>query len=160
MANYICEQCGVGFKRDKSGSRPIRFCSRKCYSLYRKGKILKTNFGNPGFEPWNKGKKGIHLSPKTEFKKGRKSNRILPIGAVTIRVDKNKKKRAYVKVGSPNVWKLRCHVVWEKAFGKVQKGLVLHHIDRDTLNDNITNLCVMSRASHLAEHRAEIRKNL
>ena len=28
-----------------------------------------------GSTPWNKGKKGIHLSPDTEFKKGRKDER-------------------------------------------------------------------------------------
>lgn len=35
-----------------------KYCSKKCFYEYRK------------IEIWNKGLKGIHLSPKSEFKKG------------------------------------------------------------------------------------------
>lgn len=35
-----------------------------------------------GNEPWNKGMKGIHLSPATQWKKGCESNRKLPVGSV------------------------------------------------------------------------------
>jgi hypothetical protein len=158
MAKYICEQCGIGFTREKSGDRPIRFCSGACYHEYRKGKIFPNNFGAPGFEPWNKNIKGIHLSEETEFKKGCDSNRKLPVGSVQIRLGKGKRKSAYVKVKEPNIWKVRYLVVWEEAYGPLPKGLVIHHIDRDTLNDNLANLCAMSRAAHLSEHRAEIRR--
>lgn len=37
-----------------------------------KGNHIKTEF-KKGFSPWNKGKKGIHLSYKTEFQKGHTS---------------------------------------------------------------------------------------
>lgn len=50
----------------------------------------KTSF-KKGNIPWNKNKKGIHLSKATEFKKGCESIRRLKIGTITIRIDKNKK---------------------------------------------------------------------
>lgn len=109
--------------------------------------------------PWNKGKKGLHLTPKTQFVKGCKSNRIVPVGTVTIRKQKREKSpRAWVKVDNPSVWKLRAVVEWEKHNGEVMKGYTIHHIDRNPLNDDISNLMMLSRAEHLAQHRAEHKK--
>lgn len=107
--------------------------------------------------PWNKGKKGIHLSPKSEFKKGRESNRKLPLGTVTIRQRKNRNEpaRAWIKVADPNVWELRAVYIWKKKNGEIPKGHTIHHIDRNPLNDAIENLQMLSRAAHLAEHRGE-----
>lgn len=116
----------------------------------------KTSF-KAGNEPWNKGKKGIRLSPKTEFKKGCESNRKLPIGSITIRQRKNRNEpaRAWVKIAEPNVWELRAVNVWKKNNGEIPKGCTIHHIDRNPLNDEIENLQMLSRAEHLAEHRGE-----
>ncbi len=107
-----------------------------------------------GLKPWNKDKKGIHLSPATEFKKGRDGQRY-KIGTVRQRVDRGGHPRAWIKTAEPNTWMPRAQLVWEEAHGPLAKGLVLHHIDRDTLNDNITNLAAISRAAHLMEHRHE-----
>ena len=100
--------------------------------------------------------KGIHLSPASEFKKGRISLNKVPLGTVRIRLTKRDgKKRAWIKVSEPSVWRLRCHIVWEKAHGKIPDGLVIHHMDRDTLNDSLNNLAAVSRAAHLKEHKPE-----
>jgi len=156
MGHFICEQCGIGFKRSKSGKRPIRFCGQPCYHAWRKENNITTGQFEKNHTPWNKDLKGIHLSPETEFKKGQESNRKLPVGSVRIRSFKrSKRKQAFVKIAEPDIWKLRCVVVWEERFGPIPKGLILHHIDRDTLNDSLTNLCLMSRASHMREHRHE-----
>lgn len=155
MAHFICEKCGKGFKRCKSGDRPIRFCSQECYHAWRKENNITTNQFKKGDVPWNKNLKGIHLSPKSEFKKGHKKSVTYPIGTVKIRYFKrNDTRRAFIKVAD-NAWKLRCHVVWEKAYGPIPKGLLVHHNDRDTLNDNLTNLSLVSRAAHMNEHRPE-----
>ncbi len=46
-------------------------CSYKCGGIMRKGKkVPKLSKALMGHIPWNKNKKGIHLSPKSEFKKG------------------------------------------------------------------------------------------
>lgn len=47
------------------------------------------------------------------------------------------------------------HYVWLKgnpAFHKVPPGYVIHHLDYDELNDDITNLVLMLRQHHIAHH--------
>jgi hypothetical protein len=66
-------------------------------------------------------------------------------------------KRAWVKVAQPNKWKLRAVVNWESINGQVPRGKILHHKDRDTINDDPSNLEPKSRADHLAEHRHEFK---
>lgn len=112
----------------------------------------------PGQEPWNKGVKGIHLSPKTEWKKGCESNRKLPLGSVTIRHRKRDKyPRAFVKIGEPREWRERAKVVWESANGPIPSGCVIHHRDRNPLNDDLGNLECMTRAEHAREHEHDMR---
>jgi hypothetical protein len=53
-----CAVCGSEFEKKKKTSK---YCSHSCF-----GKANRPI----GTEPWNKGIKGIHLSPKSEFKKG------------------------------------------------------------------------------------------
>ena len=109
-----------------------------------------------GYIPWNKGMKGIHMSLETEFKKGHIPVNKLPVGSVTIRKRKpDNKPRVWVKVAEPSMWKPRPLVVWEDHFGSVPMGCVIHRIDRDPLNDDITNLAVLSRAEHFQEHLPE-----
>jgi hypothetical protein len=81
----------------------------------------------------------------------------LPVGSVTIRTRHKRggDRRAWVKIDEPNVWKPRAVVVWEQANGPIPRGMIVHHDDRDTLNDDIANLSLESRADHLREHRPE-----
>lgn len=104
--------------------------------------------------PWNKGI-SVRLSPRSEFKTGSIPANKSPVGTVRMRVDKNGKLRAWVKMEEPNVWKLRAVVEWEKSYGPLPNGLIIHHIDRDTINDSLTNLAAISRAAHMKEHRNE-----
>lgn len=100
--------------------------------------------------------KGMHFSPATEFKKGLVPANLVPVGTVRVRsFSRTKDQRAFVKVAEPNTWKMRAHVVWEAAHGPVPKGMLIHHDDRDKLNDDITNLRLETRASHMLEHRPE-----
>ena len=108
-----------------------------------------------GHKPWNRNLKGIHLSPATEFKPGRPSKTKCKIGAVKIRVCKRQTRRAFIKIAQPGVWLERAKVVWESKNGPIPAGLCVHHIDRDTLNDDISNLALVTRAQHLSEHRPE-----
>ena len=165
MAHWICERCGKGFQRAKAGPRPIRFCSQQCYWKYRRThqeEFQETGQFQLGLIPWNKGLKGFRPSPDTEFKPGQGSINLLPLGSVRVRVRKRDKgKRAWVKVaenGTSYDWKPRALVAWEKHFGPLPEGAVLHHIDRNTLNDDITNLAALSRAAHLMDHRPEFEK--
>lgn len=61
----ICENRGKKFFRTYDNDKQWaerRFCSHQCHG--------KAEGFSKGHEPWNKGLKGIHLNPLTEFKKG------------------------------------------------------------------------------------------
>ena len=50
---------------------------------------------------------------------------------------------------------LKAHYVWLKgnpAFEKIPKGYVIHHLDNDPLNDDISNLALMQKHHHTAYH--------
>ena len=112
----------------------------------------KTTFKN-GHIPWNKGKKGIHLSIKTEFKKGQVGINHKEVGTITKRKDKNKTIRAWIKVAEPNKWMELYRFNWIKAGKQFTKNHCIHHIDFNSENDDITNLVSLSRAEHLNIHR-------
>lgn len=100
-------------------------------------------------------KRGQHLSTATEFKPGQAAHNKLPVGSVTVRTLQGVK-RAFVKVAEPNVWRERAKVVWEQTHGKpVPRGMVIHHDDRDSLNDAPENLIALTRKQHALEHLEE-----
>lgn len=43
-------------------------------------------------------------------------------------------------------------LVYERAHGPIPPGWVVHHIDHDKQNNDLTNLVAMSRADHSAHH--------
>lgn len=112
----------------------------------------KTAF-KKGARPWNKDKKGMHLSPKTEFKKGQRSVNFLPVGTKRLRKEKNNGYRRFIKIEDPNVWIEYAKLVWIQSNGKIPKGYLIHHIDEDKLNDTISNLALVTRAAHINLHR-------
>lgn len=157
MAHWVCEHCGAGFVRDKSGSRPIRFCGAPCYHAWNKANGVTAGRFASGHKTWNKDLKGIHLSPHSEFKKGQRGIKWVPVGTVTERIDKQGKPRAFVKVAEPSKWRERAAVNWELFHGRpLPKGKVVHHKDRNTLNDSASNLQALTRAEHIAVHRDEL----
>lgn len=177
MASLNCTECSAAFTVPRYREATARFCSRRCASAWHavrsaftkgprpwlKGNKFRagkrpTNAFEPGHATWNAGMKGIHLSPASEFKKGCVSLTKMPLGTVVIRTRHKRRgeQRAFVKVGEPNKWLLRAHYVWIAAHGPIPRGMVIHHIDRDKLNDDLANLSLESKASHMIEHIAEI----
>lgn len=150
--NKTCSECSSAFRTD---DRRRKFCSVGCY---RASQASSPNAGafRPGIAPWNKGTSGLHLSPDSEFKLGQPAHNHAPVGAVKIRWRaRENDRRAWVKVAEPNRWRLRSVLVWESVHGPLGRGLIIHHLDRDSLNDAPENLRAMTRAEHLAEHREE-----
>lgn len=157
-----CRWCRRPTKWIKRRKRHKVFCSRECDSLWRaeklKGNTLRSGLKPactfpPGHSPWNKGLRGIHLSPATEFKPGRKSDaNKLPVGSVTIRTCTGVR-TAWVKVADPNKWRPRAVVEWERINEEARpEGCVIRHDNRDTLNDDPDNLVCATRAEHLDEN--------
>jgi hypothetical protein len=131
---HVCPQCGEGFYNRKSMRK---FCSRRCWAL--------TSSVSPNRGAYKPG----GLSPKR-----------LPVGTIRVRERRTRSDgpRAWIKVADPNVWKMRAVIVWESVHGPVPPGLIVHHRNRDTLDDRIDNLEAVSRATHLNEHRPEFEK--
>lgn len=149
MANWICEQCGKGFKRHGMGARPIRFCTRTCYQTWRGENRITGGQFQKAHVPWNKGLTGIRQNPATEFKKGHRPPTWKPVGTITTR-KRYGRERAWVKVAEPNIWKPRAYVVWEEAGGpELPLGYFLHYLDGDSLNDDKLNLAAVTRSFHL-----------
>lgn len=100
---------------------------------------------------------GQRLSPATEFKPGMDAHNRLPVGSVRVRRETHTGlDRAWVKTAEPNVWRKRAVLTWEAEHGPVARGLVIHHCDRDSLNDAPTNLQALTRKEHTDEHRGEL----
>lgn len=110
----------------------------------------------PGHRPSCPIKPGQHLAPATEFKKGCVPDNKLPIGAVTIRQARNDSPRWWIKVAAPNTWILHAVHIWIAHKGEVSSGLVVHHLDGDTVNDAVENLILLSRSEHRRVHHNEL----
>lgn len=116
--------------------------------------------------PWNNGKSGLHLSPRTEFKRGVHSIRWVPAGTVKIRFDKGSKtKRRWIKYkddfkAGPFNWMELSKYLWIKNRRKLVKGMCLHHINNDSLDDRVENLMLVSRKEHPKLHNRWNTKNV
>jgi hypothetical protein len=152
--NKSCSRCGSIYSTE---DKRRKFCGVNCY---RAKQLEVPNAGcfKPGLEPWNKNAKGLHLSPASEFRPGQAASNHLPVGTIKVRHrSRNAEFRSWVKVADPNQWQLRAVAVWEAENGPLPPGKIVHHVDRDTLNDAIGNLVALTRGEHLATHRAEFR---
>lgn len=96
-----------------------------------------------GQEAWNKGIKGQHMSPETEFKEGELVGDIHPSWKGGTQKPKND--CAYLWSGA-NKRIRRPKAVWEARYGKLPVGYIIYHIDGDKDNDEITNLIPITRA--------------
>lgn len=168
-----CQYCGSEYTVKPYRVLKTKYCSRSCASKdnyknivfgndHKKGNKFRkghkpTNAFPKGNIPWNKGLKGIHMSPETEFKKGIKSNKKLPIGSIRTRKCKRGVLRNWIKI-SDEKWKENHIYVWEKENGIIPNGHVVHHIDHNPLNDDIKNLQLMTRKDHINHHREDLLK--
>ncbi len=109
----------------------------------------RTSF-KPGVEPWNKGKRGYMGANATSFKPGVLSGRAVPIGTVTVRTDKNGRRRQHIKTADG--WMEYAKWLWIEAYGMLIPGDVVHHIDGDSMGDRLTNLIAVPREVHPAIH--------
>src|SRR5574341_704739 len=168
--SLTCYHCRQPFEVTTYRAETARYCSRACLgkanaqrlvgNRYAAGQHANRGAFRKGQFPWNKGLKGIHISPATEFKKGQPNGKLVPLGTVTIRKDKTGHLRRFIKLREGyNGWTEFARIVWLEHFGPIPRGKIIHHKDRDTLNDDPPNLALLSRAEHLNEHRSEIAAN-
>jgi hypothetical protein len=74
-------------------------------------------------------------------------------GTIVIRFDKRCNSfRQYIKIDN-HKWIAYARFVWEQHNGVIPKGYSIHHIDQNTMNDNIVNLACLTRSEHMAIHQ-------
>ncbi len=125
-----------------------------------------------GHIPWMKGRKGIHMSPATEFKKGRVARNWRPVGMIVIRHDKLfrwQRKRNYKnggrRLGKPRRWiKVKddgrpqdrwlpyARYLWQQKYGAVPRGLFVVHKNSDQMDDRTENLILVNRSLHIKKN--------
>jgi len=139
----------------------------------KRGRLLAANLATRfkrGHNTWNKGVKGIHLSPATEFKKGclrgQAARRWRPIGTITIRYDNplrsqsrrrgpkvKGKARRWIKVRDDGPPHRRCipyaRYLWEQRNGPVPAGFFVIHKDGNQMHDAIANLTIVDRRRNM-----------
>ena len=160
---WPCMVCGATISRRPSHFALVKTCSKACSAIYRSelARQRGPNSGafKKGHKSWIAGTKGIRNSPATEFKPGQIPGNKTPVGTVRVSHKKtNGELRARVKIGEPSVWRDQALVVWENLHGPIPKGMIVHHHDRDSLNNEIGNLRLMTRAKHMREHMDELLK--
>lgn len=102
-------------------------------------------------------KPGGPQGAETRFRSGQPAHNHVDVGTVRVRRETHTGLlRAWVKVAEPSVWRKRAVVVWEAAHGRLPFGSVVHHEDRDSLNDDLNNLRALTRSEHTTEHRREL----
>jgi hypothetical protein len=109
--------------------------------LKENGLELKSNF-KKGHVPWCKGKKmsSEHIAKLTGvFKKGQQPHNTLPIGSIRNINNYNEIKYANHK------WMALARYNWEQVHGPVPGDMCVFKIDQDKYNDDISNLCLVSR---------------
>lgn len=153
-----CDYCGISFLRRLNREernqniyddlevqiRRRHFCSPECSYAYLREHDLPGRF-EPGHKPWNTGTKGICKPNSSSFVKGQRPKTWLPVGTTTIRTEKKRNKRRWIKIAEPNKWLEFAKWVWIQNYGEIPEGFVVYHIDRNTLNDNIKNLKLITR---------------
>jgi hypothetical protein len=140
-----------------------KFCSLLCCWQWRKDNDANPGGFQPGVPSWNAGTagKGVMKPNVTSFKKGMESATKVPVGTEKVRREKNGRLRTWVKVSdgagkyTQDDWKLRSVVVYEKKYGPIPKGGIVHHKDHDPMNDDINNLMLVDRRGHLLIHRPD-----
>jgi hypothetical protein len=109
--------------------------------LKENGLELKSNF-KKGHVPWCKGKKMSpeHIAKLTGvFKKGQQPHNTLPIGSIRNINNYNEIKYANHK------WMALARYNWEQVHGPVPGDMCVFKLDQERYNDDISNLCLVSR---------------
>lgn len=127
VKTILCDECGVLFSKHQCHLTHNNFCSKECQGVWQR-----------------KNRSGVN-HPRSE-----------PIWTEKVRVDSSGRKRSWVKIAHPNVWVQRARLLAKEFSGTIPEGKIVHHRDKDTLNDSLTNLQIVTRKWHINCHRKEL----
>lgn len=116
---------------------------------------LGTRF-QPGQTPWTKGRKGIRLSPGTEFRRGQPPLNFRPVGSLRVAHCGYLQIKLQATGYPPKDWQMYHRHVWEQAHGPVPRGHVVAFKDgRRRLEPAEITLDVLeciTRGEHMRRH--------
>ena len=137
----------MGIKKD-----PVYLRSTQYPPGYLGGKA--TQF-QKGHAPANKGQKMstevYQKVARTMFKKGSKPTNTQPIGTIHQRKDTGGKMYQYIKLADCK-WQLLNRYTWEMHNGPIPKGMVVVYKDGNYLNNDITNLLMITKKENMARN--------
>jgi hypothetical protein len=137
----------MGIKKD-----PVYLRSTQYPPGYLGGKATQFQKGQI---PPNKGQKMskelYQKVAKTMFKKGSKPVNTQPIGTIHQRKDTGGKMYQYIKIADSN-WQLLNRYTWEQHNGPIPKGMVVVYKDGNYLNNDITNLLMITLKENMARN--------
>jgi hypothetical protein len=113
-----------------------------------------------GQKSWNKGCHTIHKgSEKSWFKKGHQPANTLFDGAIVIRFDHynrsiDARPIKFIRVNKGK-WVEYQKYIWEKHNGPIPKGMVIRFKDGDSMNTDINNLMLITKAQNLMMNKPD-----
>lgn len=128
--------------------RGRRYCTTECNKKYKtrpSGLKYKKYKENPtsfkkGQSSWNKGKTYVCKNPK-------KSKGYINSSGYLVFYKNRKELYAH-------------RMIWEKYHGTIPIGYIIHHQDRNKLNNDIANLELLTTSQHSKEHYSEKKEKL
>ncbi|MCK9596748.1 HNH endonuclease [Candidatus Pacearchaeota archaeon] len=137
-----CKQCNKEIIVKENAGKRI-FCSRACINKWHN--INNPNFGFNGKNHSEKSKKQIG-DALTGNKNPNWNNGISKSGS-------------HFLIGIGNGKRQQMHrFVCEEAYGLIQEGYIIHHVNGDGFNNDLSNLQIMTQSEHVAFHNKK-RKN-
>ena len=101
-----------------------------------------------GHIPWNKGIKGLHHSPNTEFKAGHLPANTKYDGCLSLRKKHNGEKYYYIRISQAK-WVLYQRYLWEQKYSEIPKGMIIVFKDGNQLNCELENFEMISRIKNM-----------
>jgi hypothetical protein len=133
----------MGLRKDKKYlSEHSRKIALAQWQNEKTSSIARNTCFYKGHTPWNKGQKlsNEHIAKLTGvYKKGNLPHNNLPIGSVRNIDGYNEIKYANHK------WMSLARYNWQQVHGTIPKNMCVFKLDGDRLNDDISNLCLVTR---------------
>jgi hypothetical protein len=103
----------------------------------------RTGYFPKGTTPFNAGTKGVMKANSGSWKRGNRPQTWKPVGTIAI---ETKDRFLKIKVAEPNKWVFLHRQIWEHFNGPVPAGHVVHLMDANKFNVDISNLELVSRS--------------